>query len=179
MADLITHTCTAVLWKAAVGPGRDGRTHLPTFLAGVCAPDLLSRVPSSALTFLRWKLPGIPEWSIYVWGPLHMPVGIVAGSFLLAYLFPQAQRPAALRALVGGGLLHLGVDLLQRHLGVGYLLFYPFSTWDWEAAVIGSEDTVRALPLVLPLTLAAAWARWGRSRPPPAGTGEGQPEDHA
>jgi hypothetical protein len=63
-------------------------------------------------------------------------------------------------------MLHLAVDVLQRHLGVGYLLFYPFSTWDWEAGIIGSEDTVRALPIVLPVTLLVAWWRWGRGRPP-------------
>jgi hypothetical protein len=164
VADLITHTCSAILWKAAAGPGRDGRTHVATFVAGVCAPDLLSRVPSTALTFLRWQLPWIPEWTIYLWGPLHMPVGIVLGSAMLAYLFAEAERPAAFRALVGGGLLHLALDVLQRHLGVGYLLLYPFSTWDWEAAVIGSEDTVRALPVVLPLTAAASWWRWGRAQ---------------
>ena len=91
-------------------------------------------------------------------------IGIVLGSAMLAYLFAEAERPAAFRALVGGGLLHMALDVLQRHLGVGYLLFYPFSTWDWEAAVIGSEDTVRALPVVLPLTTAASWWRWGRAQ---------------
>jgi hypothetical protein len=164
LADLITHTCSAVLWKAAVGPGRDGRTHVATFVAGVCAPDLLSRVPSTALMVLHARVSWVPEGAIYLWGPLHMPFGIVLGAFLLAYAFPLAERPAAMRALTGGGLLHLALDVLQRHLGEGYLLLYPFSTWDWEAGMMSSEATVTALPVVLPLTLAAAWWRWGRSR---------------
>ena len=184
MADLITHVCTAVLWKAVPWPAREedraagaGRTfsqapnpgEVALFVAGVCLPDLLSRVPSMAITWIRWKVPEVPEWAIYPWGPLHMPVGIVLTGVLAGFAFPERERSLVVRALVGGGMLHMAVDVLQRHLGVGYLLFYPFSTWDWEAGLIGSEDTVRAVPIVLPATVLAAWLRWGRGRPPAAG----------
>ena len=151
------------------GEGGAQRGEVALFVAGVCLPDLLSRVPSMAITWLRWTMPAIPEWAIYPWGPLHMPVGIVLTSVLAGFLFPERGRGRVVRALVGGGMLHMALDVLQRHLGVGYLLLYPFSTWDWEAGVIGSEDTVRAVPVVLPVTVLVAWLRWGRGRPPAAG----------
>lgn len=152
MADLVTHTCVAYLVK----PGAPWRA---TFILGTCVPDLLGRVPSMGLTTLRWSLPAIPEWLIYVWSPFHMPAGVVLSSFLLAFLFPESGRRAAFGWLVGGGLLHIGVDLLQRHFGVGYLLLFPFSWMDFEIGWIGSEDTVRIVPLLVPLTLAVAWWR--------------------
>lgn len=157
MADLVTHTCVAVLAKVI-----PGRPNVATFVLGTCLPDLLSRVPSMGLTWLRWSLPAIPEWLIYVWGPLHMPVGIVLASFLGAFAFPEAGRRVVFLNLLGGGALHLLVDMLQRHLGVGYLLLFPFSWWDYEFGVIGSEDTVRIVPILLPVTVAAVY--WRRHR---------------
>ena len=87
MADLITHTCMALLWKAGFRGDRAA-----VFVAGTCAPDLLSRVPSMGLTWLRWGVPGIPEWAVYLWGPLHMPTGMLALSFLLSFLFHKYRR---------------------------------------------------------------------------------------
>jgi hypothetical protein len=156
MADLITHTCTALLWKAGTRGDR-----VAVFVAGTCAPDLLSRVPSMGLTWLRWQVPSIPEWLVYIWGPLHMPAGIAAAAVLLSFLFPEQGRAEAFRNLLGGGLLHLAVDLLQHHFGVGYLLLFPFSLWDYEVGLIGSEDTVLIVPILAPFTAWVAWKRWG------------------
>lgn len=157
MADLITHACTALLWKAATG-----RDRVAVFVAGVCVPDLVSRVPSMGLTWLRWSVPAIPEWLVYLWGPLHMPSGMIACAFLLSFLFPAEGRRAVFANLLGGAFLHLAVDLLQHHFGIGYLLLFPFSQWDFEIGVIGSEDTVRIVPFLVPATALACWARWGR-----------------
>ncbi|MEN9786074.1 MAG: hypothetical protein RLZZ299_1338 [Pseudomonadota bacterium] len=159
MADLVTHGCVAVLWTCLPRPPGRGEPRVATFVLGACLPDLTSRVPAAAATVARWRWPAIPEEAIHVFGPLHMPVGIVLASLLAAYAFGEHERPATARALAAGGLLHLAVDLMQRHLGVGYLLLYPFSTWDAELGWIGSEDTVLAVPVLLPLTLCAAWAR--------------------
>lgn len=161
MADLITHACVALLWKAAVSPRRAA-----VFVAGTCMPDLLSRAPSMALTVLRWEIPGIPEWLVYLWGPLHMPAGIVLSAYALSFAFPAADRAETARNLAWGGLLHLGVDLLQRHWGVGYMLLFPFSLWDFEFALISTESTVLFVPVLLPATLLAAWWRWGRRNAP-------------
>jgi hypothetical protein len=160
VADLITHTCTAVLWKAA-----RNRPHVATFVAGTCLPDLFGRVPTMALTALRWKLPFIPDWLVYLWNPLHMPFGIVLTCYVVSFLFPEATRRVAFLNLLGGGLLHMAVDLLQFHFGVGYLLLFPFSFWDFELGWIGSETTVLIVPFLLPFTVAVAWWRWGRRGP--------------
>jgi hypothetical protein len=113
------------------------------------------------LSVLRWEWTWIPEPLIYLWTPLHLPVGVLIGSGLLAFFFPEAERKESFTALTGGGMLHLAVDLLQRHLGVGYLLLFPFSLWDFELGWIGSEDTVYLAPLLVLLTLLAIRARKG------------------
>lgn len=163
MADLITHTCTALLWKAASRGDR-----VAVFVAGTCAPDLLARVPSMGLTWLRWSVPAIPEWLVYVWGPLHMPAGVLVASYALSFLFPAEGRRQVFGDLLGGGLLHLAVDLLQHHFGVGYLLLFPFSLWDFEIGLIGSEDTVRIVPFLVPFTAWVSFRTWGRPRRKPA-----------
>lgn len=159
MADLVTHGCVAVLWTCLPWRTSPGGSHVAPFVLGTCLPDLLSRVPSAAVTVARWRWPGIPEEAIHLFAPLHMPVGIVIAALLASHAFREEVRPAIARALVGGGLLHLAVDLPQRHLGVGYLLLYPFSTRDVELGWIGSEDTVLAVPVLLPLTVWIARAR--------------------
>ncbi len=159
MADLVTHACVAVLWTCIPGRAARGGSHVAPFVLGTCLPDLLSRVPTGIVTVARWRWPAIPEEAVHVFAPLHMPVGIVLASWLASYAFHERVRPAVARALVGGGLLHLAVDVTQRHLGVGYLLLYPFSTRDLELGWIGSEDTVLAVPLLLPLTVWVARRR--------------------
>jgi len=165
VADLFTHSCTAVLYKAAADRQgtalKDGT--LAVFVAGTCLPDFLGRVPPMALTEARWSLPWIPEWTVYLWGPLHMPSGILVTSYLLSFFFPEPGRARVFRNLLGGGLLHMAVDVLQHHFGVGYLLLFPFSLWDYEAGVIGSETTVLIVPFLLPLTLLVARWRWRRA----------------
>lgn len=160
MADLITHTCAALLWQSARPWTAERRRAIPVFVAGTCLPDLLGRVPAMGLTALRWPLPWIPEPLIYLWNPLHLPTGILLSSALVSFFFPAERRAAVFRGLLGGGALHLAVDLLQSHFGVGYLLLFPFSLWDWELGWIGSEDTVRIVPVLLPVTAIVCWIRW-------------------
>ncbi len=171
MADLITHSCTALLWKVAtVGPvtPSSSRWRLPptlaTFVLGTCLPDLLGRVPAMGLLVASWQFPQIPSWTIYFWSVFHMPVGIALTSVIVAQCWRAGERAGAFRQLLGGGMLHVAVDLLQTHLGVGYLLLFPFSTWDYEMGLIGSEDTVKIVPVLLPLTVGLCLWRWGRGR---------------
>lgn len=168
MADLITHTCVALLWKCVTVPGVAGSTgwrippSVATFVFGTCLPDLLGRVPAMGLELLRWTFPIIPVWAVYFWSIFHVPFGIVMCSLLVAQVFGMSVRRFAFHQLVLGGLLHLAVDVLQTHLGTGYVVFFPFSTWDWELGLIGSEDTVRIVPALLPMTVGLCWWRWGR-----------------
>ena len=161
MADLFTHACVAVIARLPQANHR----WVATFVAGSCLPDV-ARVPSMVLTRLRWDLPQIPEWSCYVWAPLHLPIGIALESYCVSLFFPEAQRRTAFANLALGGALHLAVDLLQTHFGMGYLLFFPFSEWDFEFGWLGSEATVLIVPWLLPLTGLAAWLRWRNTRKP-------------
>lgn len=161
MADLVTHACTALLVKATSRAPRN----LATFLAGTCIPDLLGRVPSMALIRLRYDMTAVPEWLIYVWNVFHLPIGVLGTAFILSFLFPEDGRRRVFASLAWGGVLHLAVDLVQAHMGMGYMLFFPLSTWDFELGWIGSEDTVRIVPGLAPVTALVCWLRW--RRPPP------------
>lgn len=164
MADLITHGCVAVLARLNSQSAR----WVPTFVAGTCLPDV-SRVPAIVLTRLRYDFPQIPEWACYIWGPLHVPAGILLQSYLVALLFAESDRPVAFRNLLAGGMLHLAVDLLQFHFGMGYMLLFPLTTWDFEFGWIGSEATVPLVPVLLPLTILLARKRWWKVATPATG----------
>ncbi len=159
MADLFTHASLAVLVRL----GQKHPRGVATFVAGTCLPDL-ARVPATVLTRARWSWPEIPEWLCYVWAPLHLPAGMLGVSFLVALLFPENKRKFAFLNLFAGGLFHLVVDLMQTHLGLGYLLFFPLSDWDFELGWLGSETTVLWVPFLVPFTLTAGWWRWKRGR---------------
>lgn len=172
MADLITHACTALLWK-----GLRGGPHVAAFTAGALLPDLLARVPPIGLTRLHDRLGvDVPEPLIYGWLPLHLPLGMALSSVLAACLFPAEQRRGVFGALLGGQLLHLAVDLLQHHFTGGYALLYPLSMWSFELGLLGSEDTVFLAPILVVLT-ALVWrkrrARHGASPPAERGGAPG------
>jgi len=155
VADLVTHASVAVLAKA----GTRWRM-VPVFVAGTLAPDLFSRMPALSLGWVHTELMELPPVLTYGWNPLHQPLGMLILAYGLSLVFAEEERVAVFRNLLGGMFLHLGLDLLQHHHGVGYLLGFPFSTWAFELGWIGSEDSVLAAPI---LALLAAWA-WRQRR---------------
>ena len=162
MADLVTHVAAGVLLKAVTS-----RTHVAVFVAGTMLPDLLSRLPSMICSAARVVI-DVPSLLIYGWDPLHTPAGMLLSAYAISLLFVAEQRVGVFWNLLGGMMLHMVIDLLQSHLGVGYPLLFPFSTRAFELGLIGSEATV---PLALPLALLAAWV-WRRgqdSGSPPMG----------
>jgi hypothetical protein len=134
---------------------------MPVFVAGTLAPDVCSRAPAIALGWVHREVVPLPPVLTYGWDPLHQPVGMVIFAYLLALLFEASQRRVVFMNLIGGMALHLALDLLQDHHGVGYLLAYPFSIWVFELGWMGSEDSVYAAPV---LALLAAWAWRVRKR---------------
>ena len=161
MADLVTHAAVGVLVKAATS-----RSNAAAFIAGTLLPDLLSRLPSMICSAAR-ALVEVPPALIYGWDPLHTPAGMLLSAYAISLLFVAEQRAGVFWNLLGGMLLHMAIDLLQSHLGVGYPLLFPFSTHAVELGLIGSEATV---PLALPLAVLAVWV-WRRGQPsdvPPA-----------
>lgn len=159
MADLVTHLAAGLLFKGLTrGPGT------AAFLVGCALPDLAARVPSMALSALRHRGLPVPEPVIYAFYVLHMPLALVALTWLVAAPFRAADRRLVWLNLLGGAALHLGLDVLQRHYGAGYMLLYPFSRWDWEAGWLGSESTALVAG---PLFLLGAGAWWARRAPRP------------
>ena len=158
MADLVTHLACGLLVKALTR-----RPGTAAFLVGCALPDLAARVPSMALSALRHRGLPVPEAAIYAFYVLHMPLALIALTWLVASAFRAADRRLVWGNLLGGAALHLGLDLLQRHYGAGYMLLYPFSRWDWEAGWLGSESTVLAAP-ALAVAGAALWWRRAVSR---------------
>lgn len=154
MADLVTHAAIGTLLKAATrGP------HAAAFIAGNMLPDILSRLPALVLGHLH-KYVTMPPMLLYGWNPLHMPAGMLLTAWLLALLFPAPSRRGVFWNLLAGMALHLGLDLLQSHLGVGYALCFPFSHSTYELGWLGSESTV---PFALPLALISGLV-WRRRR---------------
>ena len=155
VADLVTHMATALLAKAALGT-----RNTPTLLLGVVLPDLAGRVPVVlGLAAVNAGLP-VPDVLVYGWGVLHLPFGMLPLCFLLSQAF--VERRAAFGNLLAGCFLHLALDELQFHIGSGYPLLFPFSTWHGELGWIGTEATI---PWSVPLASLGlgAW-RWRRKR---------------
>ncbi len=158
MADLVTHLCTGVIVKAV-----SGRPHVPVFLLGTVAPDLLSRVPSMGLTLLAQRGLPIPPAVVHAFEPLHLPLGMLLFSVFLAFLFPAGHRRGILGNFMGGMFLHLLVDLAQDHHGVGYVLGYPLVNQPFEFALVSSEASVSWAPLLVLLsTVLVVWRRRAR-----------------
>ncbi|MCP4808521.1 MAG: hypothetical protein GY913_18885 [Proteobacteria bacterium] len=154
MADLVTHIATGLLFKGATR----GR-HAPLFVLGTVLPDVCGRVVGMGLSKLD-PLFSVPDLLVYGPGVVHMPLGMLAFTLLVAQLFRADQRAAVWANLLGGAVLHLVVDVLQHHTGTGYPLLFPLSQWHWEAGLIGSEATVPfALPALVLGGLLYAWRR--------------------
>jgi hypothetical protein len=173
MADVVTHLCSGLLGEAA-SPAGPLRRWAPVFVAGTVLPDLLSRAPATLLGLVHSHLQPLHPMLLYCWNPLHLPMGILLYSLLLALLFPASQRRPALGALLAGGALHVAIDLGQRHVGLGYPLLVPFSSRDFELGLMSSEATVPWAPWIAAATL-VLWglARWRRRPSPPREEDEG------
>jgi len=159
MADLVSHLCTGAIFKAI-----SGRPHVPVFMLGTVAPDLVSRVPAMGLTQLGlWGVP-IPPALVSIFEPLHLPAGMVVLALLLAMFFPPADRRGVLGNFLGGMFLHLAVDLAQDHHGVGYVLGFPLIQVPIELGWMSSEASVFWAPwLVLISLVLIGWRRRGSS----------------
>jgi len=158
MPDLLTHAATAYLLKRVLSP----RRHLVPFLLGSALPDLVSYLPlaiTSATPVLARELAqgtqvtstALPLWIEHVpefFYPFHgiLPFLLLCG--LLAFLVPAADRRGVFLNLLLGGLLHLGMDLLQvNHHQHSYLLF-PFSWRAYSLGWIGTESSLSVAPFL-------------------------------
>ncbi len=155
MPDLVTHACTGFLVKAATRGDL-----VAAFVAGSVLPDLLSRAPVELLLLVDTHLFPVPEMLIYIWAPTHLPTGMVLWSMAFSFLYAESRRKRAFLNLLAGALLHLVLDLLQSHQGLGYFVFFPFYDKPMELGLLGTESTVWLAPPLVLLT----WMVWRRRR---------------
>lgn len=152
MADFLTHLVSALLPAALCR-----RVPVGPFALGAVLPDLGSRVPSLALEALRRGGVSVPEVLSHPFSVFHTPLGGIAAVILISSAVVEEQRRRARRWMLAGLGLHWALDLVQNHYGNGYMLLFPFSTWDWELGWVGAEATVPYAP-ALALVTALAWA---------------------
>jgi hypothetical protein len=149
MPDLVTHMASGLLF----GAGLNRHRYTPGLVIGACLPDLLGRVPGFSLTYLRdW---GLDSWETILNGVgfLHLPLGLLPATVLIAWLAKRGERFTAWWPLAVGGALHLLLDACQLHWGESYAWVYPISTWEWEAGLMGSEATIWYAPGFLALSV--------------------------
>lgn len=152
MADLLVHAASAFV---AGRPLRDGRVRAIVYL-GVCLPDLLYK--------LLLYSGGAPTW---LCEPTHSPLGLVPFCYVGALLFEESWRKRAFWALLGGGWLHLLLDLGKDYMGRGVIPWaFPFSMDTVELGWYRPEESpLLMLPALAAMLLAELAGRLSARRP--------------
>ena len=142
MADLFTHLAAA---RVPAAFQRDRRLSA-LLVIGTFLPDVAAKG-------LYWVLRTDSDFTL----PTHSILGLVVLSYAAALWIEERLRGRAFVAILAGGLIHVGVDLLKENLGMGSAyLFYPFSTRSYELGLIDPLDVVWLLPIDV-LILVLAW----------------------
>lgn len=160
MPDLLTHVLIAyalaglVVWSTSV-PDR----YLPVVLVGTAAPDAMK-----ATVLLEITSGTIVGISYSFWG-LHTLGGVVVLGGIGALTLRGTDRRAGFAALLGGGTIHLLLDLFVIRVdGVAPPYLFPVSGWLPPAGnLYASTDT-----WTIPVALAAALSVWVLRRSGPA-----------
>ncbi len=134
MPDLLSHMAAGYLLLAKI----KSRAWFIVFLIGTCLPDLVTRPFYIIFPKLFWIVM-----------PAHTPAGLFLLCLGLSGFFAARQRNRVFITLFAGCMLHLFLDLLQKHAHGGYVLLFPFS-WDiFEFGLFYSEKSTDFLPLWL------------------------------
>ena len=139
MPDLITHLAGAYL----AGKGFRLRRGIVLFSLGALLPDIVSRP-----LHIFWPR------TFPVAQALHTPVVLFLICWLLSLFFRVDQRKTVFLLLGAGSLLHLLMDMFQKHLVGGYLWFFPFSCKARSFGFLSPESSLSFLPVTLLLVLA-------------------------
>jgi len=130
--DLITHTVLGYFlvrrWRHAA--------YAFLFLIGNMMPDLMTRP--------FYIMYSTSYWWVY---PLHTPLGALVVCWGLTGLFNERDRRPVFLALAGGSMAHFALDMLQKHAGMGYVWFMPFSWGFTDWGLFRPEDALRWLPV--------------------------------
>jgi hypothetical protein len=134
MPDLLSHVAIAYGVQRCTGK----LLSTPWVLMGTILPDVLSRSFHILFPSVSW---------FFI--PFHTPAGLLLLSALISEFFSAPMRRLVFLSLIGGGSLHLFLDLFQRHSGGGYYLFFPFSWRKFEFGFISPDASLYLLPVWL------------------------------
>ena len=134
MPDLITHVSVAYFLRK---PFRIS-AHTPLFFLGTILPDILTR-PVYII---------FPNLYRFVY-PLHTPFTLILVCALISYFFEEKTRKVVFSSLFLGVLLHLLLDVFQKHLIGSNFWLFPFSDIDVGFGLFWQDDSVYAVPLLL------------------------------
>ncbi|MFC2171615.1 metal-dependent hydrolase [Acidobacteriota bacterium] len=122
MPDLLSHSMAA--WAAS--RVRSSRSTAWLVVTGTLLPDLLTRAPGTVMSALK-DLLHLPREVFFLLSPFHSPLFLLPVCALIAFMFEESLRRHLFLCLTGGMLFHIFMDLFQRQVGGGYLLFFPLS----------------------------------------------------
>ncbi len=128
MPDLTTHLLVAHI---ASRPARFPASWELPFYIGSILPDLSTRA-------VYIIFPDVMREVQY----LHTPLGCTLSCFAISLLFSTKQRRTVFSKMWLGAMLHIALDLLQKQVGLGYALLFPFSWWTWDAGLFWPDTSV-------------------------------------
>ncbi len=134
MPDLVTHT---VVGYFAIRRWLSSPLSL-LFLVGNMLPDLLTRPFYIIMPSLFW-------WML----PIHTPAGMVVVCWGISGFFRAGERRKVFWVLLIGSMTHFILDALQKHIGLGYFWFGPFTWWSSDWGLFWPEDALSMLPWLL------------------------------
>jgi len=162
MPDLLTHLASAHIVRRSIEYSREnawsGKESTLFYLGGIL-PDLLSK--PATIVFPN------PEVIWFV-SAAHTPAAVLFLSYLIVMVLKTEGRIVAMRFILGGTLLHFGLDIMQKHLASGaYYWFFPFSWKTFNIPLFWPSDTILAIPfLVAGVFLLEVIQRYRRIAPP-------------
>jgi len=134
MPDLATHALS--VYFARYVPAL--RRYFPVLVFGAILPDLGRSTAAAVAPSLHWA-----------WAALHTPLVLLFVCYALSMLFVSKVRLGVFGATYGGCLLHLGLDILQRHIGsASYMLGFPFTWKSFELGLFWPESSLVVLPFL-------------------------------
>jgi hypothetical protein len=163
MPDLLGHVAFARIVREVAPVRRAGGTGggpaspgmVACYYLGALLPDLATR-PFHIL---------MPTLSPFV-EVFHSPACLVLLGIAWAGLFVPELRRRALVSVLSGIATHMVIDLVQRHLAGGYLLYFPLSFHRNSLGLLWPEETTTMLtPWLVLAAVAAAGGRRRRGGP--------------
>jgi len=135
MPDLATHILSVYFGRYAKGVGR----YFPALLIGAVLPDLARGVGAVMAPHFYWA-----------WAALHTPFMLLPVCYLLSMCFQYRCRRGVFLAMYAGSLLHLALDLLQRHIGgASYIVGFPFTWKSFELGLFWPESSLLVMPFLV------------------------------